>query len=300
MKCTLKLYVPVLFMHIGYFDSGLINIEQKCQKKHWKMFRTKYVKLRKFLEFHTLGWGEAAKECALHIKYYQGKCSRNVRVLPGEYLILRWVQYTGYLITGEDYQCDDVWKTCLKRICKIHCIEGRVVKKYNVKILSEQRSKSDCTFFLQLRSEKWLKFVSTALKWSVREVLNVKSVSLCQTGDIKATAPCEVGWRIMKGVCQLHSRGLVRKVLNVKFVSRKQFALAEKISRGRSTILNFQHFLYVKQLSSQQTNFGIDMIKQQGFLILFQMISAEKLISQPLMWCGFFIFHSCHAFRELR
>ena len=151
----------------------------------------------------------------------------------------------------------------------------------------------------EVSSEKWLKFVSTALKRSARK-LNVKSVSLCQTGDIKATAPCEVGWRIMESVCQLHSRGLVRKVLNVKFVSRKQFALADKISRGRSTILNFQHFLYVKQLSSQQTNFGIDMIKQQGFLILFQMISAEKLISQPLMWCGFFIFHSCHAFRELR
>ena len=148
----------------------------------------------------------------------------------------------------------------------------------------------------EVSSEKWLKFVSTALKRSARK-LNVKSVSLCQTGDIKATALCEVGWRIMEIVCQLHSRAPVRKVLNVKFVSRGQFALAEKISRGRSTILNFQRqFLCVKQLISQQTNFWhrCDNTTRIYF------ISTEKLISQPLMWCGFFIFHSCHAFRELR
>ena len=135
----------------------------------------------------------------------------------------------------------------------VKSIVGRVVRKYNVKFLSEG---SDCIFFVELWRSIVTEVVSTALKRSVRKVLIVKSVSLCQTGDIKATALCKVGWRIMESVCQLHSRAPVRKVLNVKFVSRGQFALADKISRGRSTIPNFQrHFLCVKQLISQQTKF---------------------------------------------
>ena len=162
---------------------------------------------------------------------------------------------------------------------------GRFFRKYNVKFLSEGRSKSDCTFFVEL----WRSIVRS--EWSLCQLRSSSECKVCVTvsdgGDIKATALCEVGWRIMEIVCQLHSRAPVRKVLNVKFVSRGQFALAEKISRGRSTILNFQrHFLFVKQLISQQTNFWhrCDNTTRIYF------ISTEKLISQPLMWCGFSYF----------
>ena len=178
----------------------------------------------------------------------------NVIVLSGEYFILRWVQYTGYFITGEDYQCDDMWITC--RRGNLKSTMGRVVRKYNVKFLSEGRSKSDCTFFVEL----WRSIVSEVCVSCAQEICTQSSeCKVCVTvSDGRYKSHCTVwSWVTYNGECvSIALKSSVRKVLNVKFVSRGQFALADKISRGCSTILNFQrHFLCVKQLISRQTNF---------------------------------------------
>ena len=54
--------------------------------------------------------GEVKRPKSVHhiLSITRANAVANVRVLPGEYFILRWVQYTGYFITGEDYQCDDM------------------------------------------------------------------------------------------------------------------------------------------------------------------------------------------------
>ena len=138
----------------------------------------------------------------------------------------------------------------------VKSIVGRVVRKYNVKFLSEGRSKSDCTFFVEL----WRSIVSEVCVSCAQEICTQSSeCKVCVTvSDGRYKSLCTVwSWVTYNGECvSIALKSSVRKVLNVKFVSRGQFALAEKISRGRSTILNFQrHFLFVTQLISQQTNF---------------------------------------------
>ena len=147
-----------------------------------------------------------------------------------------------------------MWITC--RRGNLKSTMGRVVRKYNVKFLSEGRSKSDCTFFVEL----WRSIVSEVCVSCAQEICTQSSeCKVCVTvSDGRYKSHCTVwSWVTYNGECvSIALKSSVRKVLNVKFVSRGQFALAEKISRGCSTILNFQrHFLFVTQLISQQTNF---------------------------------------------
>ena len=118
----------------------------------------------------------------------------------------------------------------------------------------------------EVSCEKWLKFVSTALKRSARK-LNVKSVSLCQTGDIKATALCEVGWRIMESVCQLHSRALRVKFWmwslcqegNSRWLTKYQGAAQQSSTSNSTSFLS-------NNLSANKPTFDIDVIIQRGYI----------------------------------
>ena len=81
-------------MHIGYFDSGLINIEQKCKKKLWN--------IEKCLEQNMSNYGSSWNSTLLG-EVKRPKSVHYILSITRPYAVAMWECYQENILSYDGY-----------------------------------------------------------------------------------------------------------------------------------------------------------------------------------------------------